>query len=71
MSNLPRFAEWTEDVSPEPLTLIESSDTPLFLKIRPIGQHGRKFIIDLDQCQVHLSGEGEATLVIEVRPNQE
>jgi hypothetical protein len=71
MSNLPRFAEWDNDVSLEPITLIESSDSPPFLKIRPIGQHGRKFIIDLDQCQVHLSGEGEATLVIEVRPNDE
>jgi hypothetical protein len=71
MSNLPRFAEWTDDVSLEPLTLIESSKTPPFLKIRPIGQHGRKLIIDLDQCQVHLSGQGEATLVIEVRPKEE
>jgi hypothetical protein len=71
MSNFPRFAEWDNDVSPDSVTLIESSDSPPFLKIRPIGQHGRKFIIDLDRCQVHLSGEGEATLVIEVRPKEE
>lgn len=71
MGNLPRFAKWTNDVSPEHITFIESDDTPPFLKIRPIGQHGRKFIIDLDECQVHLSGEGEATLVIEVRPKEE
>ena len=58
MNNVPRFAEW-------PSGSIVGAD----FAVSPDRQV-TQIKIDLDEYQVHLCEEGEAMLVIEIKPNQ-